>query len=274
MFIGLTGNYGSILAGRMGGADQWVYDSNLFADQIGDAGNFNSGRGVDGRLSGVLMYQTPIVSGLTASLTYIPASALDTGAISPTVAFGAPGTPATIATPGTFASTGKNSYGFKLDYDGTMGVNAHLAYFDTSSIMATVVNEYKNTSIAGGYSFGNAMFSAQLVNSELDAGGVSNTQNVFNIGGKYNLGSNDAIKAQYSKAWSMTGVANSGANQIAIGYDHNLSKNMVIYAVLAKTTNEANAQFAVNGYGHGGGNLGAVAGESPSAISTGMAYNF
>ena len=290
MFIGLTGNYGSILAGRMGGADQWVYDSNLFADQIGDAGNFNSGRGVGGRLSGVLMYQTPIVSGLTASLTYIPASALDSGAIPPTVAFGAPGTIATIATPGTPASTGKNSYGFKLDYDGNKvetpvngiiatslkqgGVNAHMAYFDTSSITANVVYEYKNASIAGGYSFGNVVFSAQLVNSELDAGGVSNTQNVFNIGGKYNLGSNDAIKAQYSKAWSMTGVANSGANQIAIGYDHNLSKNMVIYAVLAKTTNEANAQFAVNGYGHGGGNLGAVAGESPSAISTGMAYNF
>jgi predicted porin len=251
MFIGLAGNLGSIKAGRMGGANQWVYDSNLFADQMGDAGNFNSGRGVGGRLSGILMYQTPTVSGLNASLTYIPASSLDSG-----------------------TTIGKNSYGAKLDY-ANMAANAHMAYFKTSTTTATVATDNTNASIAGSYDFGNAMFTAQLVNSKVNAGGVSTTQNVYNIGGKYNLGSNDAIKAQYSKAGSLTGVANSGANQIAIGYDHSLSKKMGIYAVLAKTTNEANAQFAVDGYGHGGnaGSL-AVAGESPSAISIGMTYDF
>ena len=251
MFIGLAGNFGSIKAGRMGGANQWVYDSNLFADQMGDAGNFNSGRGVGGRLSGILMYQTPTVSGLNASLTYIPGSSLDSG-----------------------TTTGNGSYGTKLDY-ANMGLNAHAAYFKTSTTTATVVTDNKNASIAGGYDFGNAMVTAQFVNSKVDAGGVSSTQNVYNIGAKYNFGSNDAIKAQYSKAGNLTGVANSGANQIAIGYDHSLSKKMGIYAVLAKTTNEANAKFAVDGYGHGGnaGSL-AVAGESPSAISIGMTYDF
>ena len=109
-------------------------------------------------------------------MTYIPASSLDSG-----------------------TTTGNGSYGTKLDY-ANMGFNAHAAYFKISTTTATVVTDNKNISVAGSYDFGNAMVTAQFVNSTIDAGGVSTTQNVYNIGGKFSLSSNDAIKAQYSKA--------------------------------------------------------------------------
>lgn len=251
MFIGLAGDFGSIKAGRMGGANQWVYDSNLFADQLGDAGNFNSGRGVGGRLDGILMYETPDMSGFKAGLTYIPAASLDAG-----------------------ATTGKSSYGAKLDY-ANKGIGGHLAYFKVSTTTALVVTDNKNTSIAGSYDFGKGMLTAQYVNSKVNVAAASTTRNVYNIGGKFNVSSNGAIKAQYSRAGNLTGLANSGANQFAIGYDHNLSKHMDMYVVYARTTNEAAAAFTVDNYGHGGkaGGL-AVAGEDPTGFGVGLSYNF
>ncbi|MBI5659725.1 MAG: porin [Nitrosomonadales bacterium] len=251
MYVGLAGGFGTVKAGRMGGANQWVYDSNLFADQLGDAGNFNSGRGVGGRLSGILTYQTPDLSGFKAGLTYIPAASLDAG-----------------------ATTGKSSYGFKLDYAG-MGFGGHLTHFKVSTTTAAVVTDNMNTSVAGSYDFGNGMVTAQYVKSKVDVAAASTTQNIYNIGGKFNVSSNGAIKAQYSRAGNLTGTANSGANMFAIGYDHKLSDAMDMYVVYAKTTNETNAGFTADNYGHGGkaGGL-AVAGEDPAGFGIGLTYNF
>lgn len=252
MFIGLGGNFGTVKAGRMGGANQWVYDSNLFADQLGDAGNFNSGTGVGGRLDGILMYETPDMSGFKAGLTYIPAASLDTG-----------------------ATTGNSSYGTKLDYANS-GFGAHLAHFKVSTTTAAVETENKNTSVAGSYDFGNGMVTAQYVNTKVDtAGAASTTRKVYNVGGKFNVSSNGAIKAQYSNADDVTGTPNSGANMIAIGYDHKLSDAMELYVVYAKTDNDIAAAFTADNYGHGGkaGGL-AVAGEDPRGFGVGLSYNF
>ncbi|GAB1235199.1 porin [Ferrigenium sp. UT5] len=246
MFIGVDSDFGSIKAGRMGGANQWVYDSDLFADQMGDAGNFNQGRGVGGRLSGVLVYQTPTVSGFNASLTYIPGSTLDSVAVS-----------------------GHDSYGVKFDY-ANMGINVHGVYFKT----LTTDKDSKNGSLAASYSLGDAMVTAQWVNSKQKAtASASTTQNVYNIGAAYNLGENDVIKAQYSSADNLSRAPQSGGSQIAIGYDHNLSKKMALHAVWARTNNDANAAFTVDGYGHGGGSSN-VAGKNHNGASIGMSYNF
>jgi len=49
-FLGLRSHdYGSIQFGRVGGLNQWLYDYNLFADQVGDLGNIWGGDGLPGR---------------------------------------------------------------------------------------------------------------------------------------------------------------------------------------------------------------------------------
>lgn len=252
MFIGLGGNFGAIKVGRMGGANQWVYDSNLFADQLGDTGNFTGEiAGFGGRLDGILMYETPNMNGFNAALTYIPARSLD-------------------AAP----ATGNSSYGAKFDYANS-GFGAHLAHFNVSTTTAAVETENKNTSIAGSYDFGNGMVTAQYVNFKVDtAGAASTTRKVYNIGGKFNVSDNGAIKVQYSNADDLTGTPNSGANMIAIGYDHKLSDAMAAYVVYARTDNDTGAAFTVNRYGHGGDAGGAAAGEDPKGLSIGLGYNF
>lgn len=255
MYVGLSGGFGTLKAGRMGGANQWVYDSNLFADQLGDAGNFNSGIGVGGRLSGIMIYETLDMSGFKAGLTYVPESSLDAGGSPPT-------------------TTGKSSYGIKGSYSG-MGFGGHLTHFKTSTTTAAVITDNRNTSVAASYDFGSGMVTAQHVHTMVNTGGVSITRNVYNIGGKLNVSSNGAIKAQYSRAGNLTGTANSGANMFAIGYDHKLSDAMDMYVVYAKTKNETAAAFTVDNYGHGGKTGGmAVPGEDPAGFGIGLTYNF
>jgi len=251
MYVGLTGGFGSVTAGRQAGANQWVYDSNLFADQLGDAGNFNSGAGVGGRLSQVLMYQTPDMSGFKAGLTIIPASSLDAG-----------------------GATGKNSNGIKLDY-GNAGIAAHFAYFKVGTTTAAVDTDYKNTSIAGSYDFGSGMVTAQYVKSTTDVGAASATRNVYNIGGKFNVSSNSAVKAQYSHAGSTNTAGTDGASMFALGFDYNLSKSVGMYVVYAATSNDAAGTYTVDDWGHGGkAGGGAIPGEDPKGFGVGLTYNF
>lgn len=273
MFIGLGGSFGTVKAGRMGGANQWVYDSNLFADQLGDTGNFTGEiAGFGGRLDGILMYETPDMSGLKGALTYIPARSLDSSTT--TTVYTTPFPPAVVATDTTITTTGNSSYGAKLDYANS-GFGVHLAHFNVSTTTAAVETEHKNTSVAGSYDFGNGMVTAQYVDFKVDAtGAASTTQKVYNIGGKFNVSSNGAIKAQYSNADDLTGTPNSGANMIAIGYDHKLSDAMAAYVVYARTDNDSAGTFTVNRYGHGGDAGGAAAGEDPKGLSIGLSYNF
>jgi len=38
-FVGVQGGFGAVMLGRVGGLNQWLYDYNLFGDQVGDLGN-------------------------------------------------------------------------------------------------------------------------------------------------------------------------------------------------------------------------------------------
>jgi predicted porin len=273
MYVGLSGGFGSVTAGRQGGANQWVYDSNLFSDQLGDAGNFNSGAGVGGRLDKVLIYQTPDISGFKAGLTIIPASSLDSSTT--TTVYTTPAPPTVVATTTTTTTNGKNSGGIKLDY-GNAGIGGHFAYFKVGTTTATVDTDHKNMSVAGSFDFGSGMVTAQYVKSTTDVtGAASTTRNVYNIGGKFNVSSNSAVKAQYSKAGASTGSTTDGASMFAVGYDYNLSKSVGMYVVYAATSNDANGTYTVDDWGHGGkAGGGAIPGEDPKGFGVGLTYNF
>jgi len=250
-YVGLGGDFGTFLTGRLGGSNQYVYDSNLFGDQIGDAATFTNT--IPGRLNGVLYYQTPVMGGLKAALSYLPASSVNAS---------------------TGGTTGGNSYGLKLDY-ANAGITANFAYFN---VQATSTTSITPMSLAGSYALGNgAMVTAQYVKATTSVSGVDTTRNVFNIGGKYSLSSDSTIKAQYSNAGASTtgGAANagSGATMIAVGYDYSLSKEAGLYVAYAVVKNDNAAKYVVDNYGHGG-KSNPVAGEDPSGLSVGITYDF
>lgn len=255
-FIGLAGSFGTIKAGRLGYANQWVYDSNLFVDQLGDAAQF-TGLGLAGRGNGEVMYSTPNMSGFSADLTYLP------------------GLTTVNAASNTAATHGKNSYGMKLGY-AAAGATAKLAYFNVKTVAATVETTTKPLSLAAGYDFGQGLVTAQYVKAKVEAAGVkSDDRKVWNIGGKFNINANSVVKAQYSKAREKIANANNGGKMFAVGYDYNFSKRTGMYVVYAKTKNDtAGALYTVNGWGHQAQNGAPAAGEDPKGFGVGLTHNF
>jgi len=123
----------------------------------------------------------------------------------------------------------------------------------------------------------------------------------WGLGGQYKIGAG-AVKAQYYKAGKSKGAAvdpADGATMIAIGYDHNLSKNTKVYVAYAATKNDDNGTLGTAGSGNniptkggtytsaGGGHdnnpnnviagqNGATpnAGSDPKSLSLGMVFSF
>lgn len=88
--------------------------------------------------------------------------------------------------------------------------------------------------------------------------------NVY-VGGKFNLGSSDAVKVAITKrgASSPAPATPNAASQIALGYDHSMSKATSVYAAYVKSTTDAG--YTVTGY---------AAGDDPSVISVGVKHAF
>lgn len=270
-YIGLAGGFGTFLTGRLPAANQYVYDSNMFADQMGDAANFTGGSllGI-GRANSALHYVSPNFGGVNVALTYLPAKS--------TISSGVP--------------DGKNSTGIKVNYAGN-GVTASLTTFSVSTdplsiagaaalgVAAGDVVKVSPLSLAGGYDFGKGSVSAQYVKSKTTVNGAdTNTTTVINIGGKFNVSNSGAVKAQLSRAGESLANAKDGATMLAVGYDHSLSKNTGVYVVYAKVTNDTSGSYTMNNWGHqdqvptSGATSILVAGEDPSGLGIGLTYNF
>lgn len=97
----------------------------------------------------------------------------------------------------------------------------------------------------------------------------------WGLGGSYKIGAG-AIKAQYYKAGETASTASDGATMIAIGYDHNLSKNTRVYVAYAATKNDqdATSKDATTGIPSRGGNFTAAGGghdNNPNNLIPGQA---
>ena len=95
----------------------------------------------------------------------------------------------------------------------------------------------------------------------------SNQNGVFNVGGQFKFTEKDAIKAQYSDY-------DGNASMIAVGIDHDLSKQMQVYVAYALVNNDGSTNLRADNYGHGATTAGPALGEDPSVVSVGLTYNF
>ena len=82
------------------------------------------------------------------------------------------------------------------------------------------------------------------------------------------------VKIAYAKADDGDNPATkTGATMMAAGVDHTFSKRTTVYALYAKTKNEANATYGL-GQGGAGGSFTPAAGEDPSVFSLGINHAF
>ncbi|MFM2408044.1 MAG: hypothetical protein RL358_786, partial [Pseudomonadota bacterium] len=301
-YVGLKGDLGTVVAGRLPLANMYANDANFFGDKVGDAGNMTAGGfggngsiAVPSRAGRALGYVSPAFSGMTITAGFVPNSAQSLS--------GAGVSPAT-----TVQNAANKAPSFALraayDQDGIFGafnyLNLGVAGVVLGGATAGTVGalgalgaaagaKVAVTSLAGGYNFGVAQVRAQYVLTNANAAAADNVvigrtgmkQGVFTVGGQYKLSETGAINAQVAKAGDMTvsgaTAANSGATLMAVGYDYSLSKRTTVYGAYAKVSNKANAAFSATGYAHGGvGTPGATAGvaNSPSALSVGVIHNF
>lgn len=243
-FVGLGGdNWGKVIGGRLGILNQWLYDYNLFADQVGDLGNIWGGTGLPGRESGVIAYGTPNWGGFDGMVTYEPESGTEDG----------------------------DTTVVKLNF-GTGGFKVGGAYSSVGLGNDPVLKDSRTVgAITGSYSADNFSVGGGW-QSESDMGGVpGNDRDSYTVGGSYSFGKN-TIKAQYTDSSSDVS-SDFDASQIGVGWDYSLFKSTTVYVAYSKTDNNSLANFTANNYGHGQA-VTPAPGEDPSSFSIGVVYKF
>lgn len=238
-FVGLGSGFGKIILGRLGGLNQWLYDYNLFGDQVGDLGNIWGGSGLFGRVDNIVQYATPAFGGFDAALSYAPEEGVDDTDV--------------LVAKGNFAAG---------------GIKVGLAYMSQGTGAS---DEHTAVAVTGSYTFGSFSIGGGY-QKETDIGGISgNDRDSFTVGGSAGFGK-AVVKAQVANT---SGEGDqTDAIQYAIGVDYNITDSATLYVAYAKTDNDANVEFSANNYGHGD-NIGAGGpGEDPSAVSLGFVYKF
>jgi predicted porin len=243
-FVGVESGFGTVLFGRLGALNQWLYDYNLFGDQVGDLGNIWGGDGLPGRADHAAWYRTPSFGGATLALTYVPDQGVNDA----------------------------NAYIGKAEYV-TGGIKLGGAYANFGN--GTGSSDTKVAAITASYDAG-AFSVGGGWQRETAIGGVSNAdRDKYTLGAAVKLGGSGTVKAQYTNANDLDNASSTSADQWAVGYDYAWDKNTTLYVAYASTNNDAGASYTSYNYGHGDQGVPAlVAGDSPSAISVGVVYKF
>lgn len=277
-YLGLSGNFGTVTAGRQAWDNLYQHDVNQFVDGIGGPSVWLESAS---RANNTIKYATPDMNGFTASVTYVTPGgfAADNA------------TPATCTAAGTTGgencqmvtgNTTESSYALRAAYNnGPLFVGA--AYLDRGS--NDTDPDRKTTSLSARYDFGQGKVGAQYVRTKnINNFTGDDDRRVWTLGGNYKVTANGTIKAQYTdvnKGNLVTGAAtnpNQGADMIAIGYDHALSKRTSVYATYARASNDGNAtvggQYSVTGAGHGASTGSIGQSKDASGLSLGMVHDF
>ncbi|MES1981492.1 MAG: porin [Pseudomonadota bacterium] len=279
-FVGLSGDsWGKLVAG----INDTPYKSStrdwdLFADTIADNRSL-MGIGSDIRVGNSVTYTSPMMNSFVVSLSTV-AGAETAG-----------------------AAGGKGSLGSGSLMYHTEALNAAFAYQKITTgaagsgdlgagngIGGAFNDENQSWKLGGSYAMNNMQFSAiyekvKGTNTVLGTAANTDRSNVY-LGGKFAVSPSDAVKVAYTRAGAISGVANSAANQLSIGYDHNMSKRTTVYALWTKMSNDAGAGYTLGGPVYGGAlalsnpqaatssSATTVAGTDPTAISIGIKHSF
>ena len=235
--------FGELVAGRVGALNQYVYDYNLFADQIGDLGNLWDAHGLFDRINGAMQYTSPNFFGFEIR---------------------------GIIAPG-FGEGDDNVYVAKGNY-GDSGFMAGIAYLNQGQAGAGV-GDHQSFAVTTSYTFGEGKYSVGGgFQREFSASGIDgNDFNSVTLGGSTKLGPG-VLKTQLG--WMDNGSApDTGAVTWAVGYDYNFRNDATIYIAYSGVSNAAAATVSANNYGHGQA-VSITPGKDPWSVSLGLVYKF
>ncbi|MDD5331133.1 MAG: porin, partial [Sulfuricella sp.] len=274
-FVGLkSDSAGTVLLGRHDTPYKLATRKlDVFADSIADnralMGGVTSPTTVDsantafdGRPTNTILYTTPKLSGFTGMIAYSNMSEANTAAA--TAKNSLVSMAATYDAAPFFGSLGYEEHkldvtrvggkesAWKLGLGYTMmdALTLGFAYEKTSDNLCTAV-------VAGGCAaVGNDRFG----------------HNAYYLSGNYKMGMN-AIKFAYGRADKLASVANTGANQFSLGYDHGLSKRTKLYAIYSRISNKTASDYGFSQTTSAASTVNGI-GASPSVVSLGIKHTF
>jgi predicted porin len=146
-------------------------------------------------------------------------------------------------------------------------LSAGIAYGKTD---AGPLGDWTRFNVAGSYTMGAARLMAQYNQGE-GSGGADNgkKQTLWLLGAVVPMGAH-TFKASYVNSNSSgTGIDARDANQIALGYQYDMSKRTALYGNFARVSNDAGAAYTAGG---GGSTL--TAGKDSTGMEVGIRHTF
>lgn len=215
----------------------------------------------DGRDGDSVAYTSPEMVGLTLAVAYI---------------VGAEQNSATTVNQGSatsFAAMYKAG-----DLSANLGYEVHSFGSAGSGTLAGTDGQKETAMKVGvGYKLDALYLSAiyEKTNDTLAAGSAKYDHNVINVAAKYDLSSNNTVKLDYSKASEINSVADTGASQLALGFDHKLAKTTSVYALYTALTNGDAINYVLTDAGSTGGAFTGIGnGSKVSALALGVKHAF
>ena len=248
-FVGVKGSFGSVLAGNLPVINQYMYDYNLFADQVGDLGNLWGGAsaiGIDRGSNTVAYFIPSFVEGLSGDIAYV--------------------------TDSSGSNDGNETTGvlLKANYE-ISGLKVGVAYVALTNDTVTTGKNPTDLAFTASYTRDNFSIGGGYLMSDDDTA-TDNKTNSYTVGGSFTM-NKATLKAQYTVLNADT--VNSDTNQISVGADYVVSKDAMVYLAYANVSNDTGASYGPNGWGHGKSAYGTPAkGKDPSVFSLGFVYKF
>src|ERR1039457_740954 len=271
-FAGLkSDSFGTVLMGRHDTPYKLsTRRLDVFADNIADnrallggvtanaAGVGSARASFDGRQNNVLAYISPAFAGVTAAIATVNLAEANISS-GPTVAQNQPNA---------------SALSLAVMYD---AAPFYAAVAHESHKLDTVAIGDSESANRLGFGFTQDMFTVGLVYEKTsDNLGTANA-NLYGhtglyLGGKVNFG-NNAVKLAYGKTGQLGATLNSGASQVSVGYDHDLSKRTKLYVLYTKLSNGAGINYG-SSQNSGAASPTSGFGTSPAALSLGLKHSF
>lgn len=243
-YAGLSGGFGTVLLGTKESPVKLLGRGfDYFSNQIGDSRNLLMN---NDRNENSINYASPNMGGVSVDLAH-------TTNVSTANAVASAGTVNRTALAVKFSNKAVTAgLGYSTEESGS-------ALFDPLTYML----------VGAKMAFGPA--TVAVAYQQMDVYGLGKID-TYGIGAGFKIGDSNTVKAQYYSAKSDAVGANA-SNVIAIGFDHDFSKNTKGYVAIASVDNGAGNSVSAFGGGHGD-NPGSLAGQSRNGLSLGAIINF
>lgn len=253
-FIGLGGGFGTVLVGRINTPyKNATQPMDVFASTRGDyngiMGVINSNSTTfNNRFDNSIQYRSPDMSGFKGAIAYS------------TRYSGSDDLPLTTT------ASDQDAYSLSAAY--TQGPLYLTAAYEALNALTPVpggMDDATAWKIGGAFTLGGATTVGAIWESA-DLGGTNNDRDAWYLNVAHKM---DAItlKAAFTMADEVGGVADTGATQFALGASYALSKTTEAYALYTMVSNDSAADYTVEG-------VGGVTGKDVSSFSVGINHTF